>query len=159
MLRIHGSPSFQTGTRSWKPDRNTSTGRQKCASYPLEASPKKCRSPLQVPCGPLPGLHVVRVGYELRNFIQHSRGLSAASFLRDMMLVSVQGQVSRELPQECGQNPGPVGRHRGPCTQIGIIDAFFGVFPIAQDVPGDRVTVVSIFAGCGGDGPLISIPV
>ncbi|CAN4070974.1 hypothetical protein HHFLNI_HHFLNI_02810, partial [Dysosmobacter welbionis] len=52
--RIHGSPSFQTGTRSWKPDRNTSTGRQKCASYPLEASPKKCRSPLQVPCGPLP---------------------------------------------------------------------------------------------------------
>ena len=51
-------------------------------------------------------LHVVRVGYELRNFIQHSRGLSAASFLRGMMLVSVQGQVSRELPRNADRTLG-----------------------------------------------------
>ncbi len=91
--------------------------------------------------------------------VRNTAARQAAALAGGVLPAAVEGQVPRELSQEGGQKLRPVGRHGPPGLQIGVVDALLGVLRAAQDVPGDGDAVGAVLLGCGGDGPLVPVPV
>ena len=45
-----------------------------------------------------------------------------------------------------------------PCGQISIIDAFLGVLPVLQNIPGNGSTVAAVLLSRGGNRRLVPVP-
>ena len=105
------------------------------------------QEPVQEP-GKLPGaehgLYRVRGGQTAFQLIQ-CRIVMAVALAGGVGMIAGNGLVAQDAAQVGGQRSWLLGRDGVPASQKRVVDAFLGVFPAAQNVPGDLLAETAVF--------------
>ena len=91
-------------------------------------------------------LHCAGRGQTALQLLQRHRVAAAAPLGRSVRVIPHEGKIADDSAQEGQQRIGPRRRDGVPSTQVGVVHTFLRVLAAVQDVVGQTVADLTVFA-------------
>ena len=90
-------------------------------------------------------LNAFNVGDAVFQFGQSNFNLSSAALCGMVVLVAIQSEIAGDFSEKRSQSVRPLRGNTVPRTQISVVDAFFRIKTVIQNIVSDGVTVTPVF--------------